>query len=405
MSLVFGEGDLFGIDLTSSNFHSRDNHRDIWAHVCAEQSPLWHPYGDSGFWVVSRHAHAVHVLKDDTGYGSIRGNVLDTLLAGGDSAGGKMLPVSDGASHRNVRNHILKVIEAKINESLAATIDSTVNEIVHAAVEMGSCDFAVDVARRVALAVIAELMDIPPTDRPALQMHAAAALASDNAADSAVDRKLAQAEIVGYFAEIVDSSASLPDSSFLRRLIDISGRQRELDPVELIFNCYSLLLGGDETARLSLTGAVKALAENPLQWRSLRSGSISMETAIEEILRWTSPAMHAGRTVMRARELNGQHFGVGEIVTIWMVSANFDPNEFTDPHVLDLSRRPNRHLSFGYGPHFCIGARLARMEFRAVLNALLGSVEHIEITGTPTSIFSNFLRGYSTLPVRLHQIE
>jgi cytochrome P450 len=171
---------------------------------------------------------------------------------------------------------------------------------------------------------------------------------------------------------------------------------------EVMLNCYSLILGGDETTRLAMVGAVQALIEHPEQWRALKDGSISTASATEEILRWTAPAMHVGRTATEDVDLHGHRIRAGDIVTGWVISANFDETVFANPRTFDLARAPNRHLTFSYGPHFCLGVHLARLEIRALLEALCSTVDRIEAAGTPRPIFSNFLRGFSSLPVRMY---
>ena len=171
---------------------------------------------------------------------------------------------------------------------------------------------------------------------------------------------------------------------------------------EVVFNCYSLILGGDETTRLAMISGVRALMEHPDQWRALKDGSVSLESATEEILRWTSPAIHVGRTATQDSVLHGEQIRAGDVVTSWTLSANFDEAEFDRPLRFDLARTPNRHLAFAYGPHFCIGAHLARIEISALLAGLRQLVGGIDEAGPALPIYSTFLRGFSSLPVRFH---
>jgi cytochrome P450 len=168
---------------------------------------------------------------------------------------------------------------------------------------------------------------------------------------------------------------------------------------EVALNCYSLILGGDESSRVSAICAVKALAEHPDQWRALRTGGASLDLAVEEVIRWATPALHFARTATEDMEIGGQPVRARDIVTMWNISANNDEDVFSAPRRFDLTRSPNKHLSFGHGPHFCVGAFLGRMELRALLGALTQSVTDIQLTGTPTPIYSNFLNGHSSLPV------
>jgi cytochrome P450 len=148
-----------------------------------------------------------------------------------------------------------------------------------------------------------------------------------------------------------------------------------------------------------MTAAVLNFATFPDQWRALRDGHADLATAVDEILRWNSPALHLGRTATADVTIDGTTIRAGEIVTVWLPSANRDDAVFDDPDRLDLNRNPNRHLAFGFGPHFCLGAYLGRTEVTAVVDALRRTVHDVQATGSPEPIYSTFLRGHSSLPV------
>ncbi|MFJ9887218.1 cytochrome P450 [Streptomyces sp. NPDC091287] len=146
---------------------------------------------------------------------------------------------------------------------------------------------------------------------------------------------------------------------------------------------------------------MKELIEHPEQWRRLVSGEVSVDSAVEELLRWVTPAMHFGRRALVDVEVGGQRIGAGDVVTLWNSSANYDEEVFDRPDVFDLGRTPNKHVSFGYGPHFCLGAYPGRAEIHAMLTALRTHVSDAVLTGPGRPIHSNFLHGYSSLPVSL----
>ena len=160
-----------------------------------------------------------------------------------------------------------------------------------------------------------------------------------------------------------------------------------------------MILGGDESSRVSAISAVKALAENRGQWQALSSGAVTIESAVEEVLRWATPAMHFARTASRDLVIGDEQVRRGDIVSLWNISANNDEEVFDSPRTFDLSRSPNRHVTFGHGPHFCLGATLGRAELHALLAALVKVVDTIELRGTSARICSNFLYGHSSLPV------
>lgn len=400
-TLRFGEGALAGIDLASPKTHAEQDLTALWAMLRAEAPVAWHPWQDQGFWVVTRHEQAGEVYRDSTGYTSRRGNVLATLLAGGDPAGGQMLVLSDGPRTLAIRRRLLQAFRPAALAELAERIRRSTLALVRAATERPGCDFATDVADHIPLEAICDLMRIPPADRKALLTHAHAALAADSPDATDRDARLARNEILMYFARLSQQRKKEPGDDVVSILLELSGQPLSLSLQELLLNCYSLLLGGDETSRLSMIGTIEAFAEHPEEWQRLRRGEVSIDAAVEELLRWTTPTLHAGRTAVGSHTLAGQAIADGQIVTVWNCSANFDPAQFHEPQRLVLSREPNRHFSFGHGNHFCLGAELARIELRALLHALVETTREIELVGAPRPLYSNFLAGYCSLPARL----
>jgi novobiocin biosynthesis protein NovI len=166
-------------------------------------------------------------------------------------------------------------------------------------------------------------------------------------------------------------------------------------------NCYGMMIGGDEAPHHAISMGLLALLEHPDAWSLLKSGGAQLETAAEEVLRWTVPALHAGRTATGDVTVGGQLIRSGDVVSVWISSANRDAEVFEDPDRFDLNRSPNEHLSFGFGKHFCIGHYLGRMEVQAVLDGLRRMVGSIEQVGPERWIYSDILHGLSSLPVVL----
>lgn len=170
------------------------------------------------------------------------------------------------------------------------------------------------------------------------------------------------------------------------------------------FDNYFLLLvvAGNETTRHAITHSMLALIENPDQFRLLQERPDLIPTAVEELLRWASPIYHFRRTATRDVELRGQRIRAGDKVVMWFASGNRDEEVFDRPYELDVTRRPNDHVTFGRGsPHFCLGANLARMEIRLMFETLLPRLKHIEPAGDVTRVRSNFVNGIKRFPVRV----
>jgi cytochrome P450 len=216
------------------------------------------------------------------------------------------------------------------------------------------------------------------------------------------------AEIFFYFTELLKERRRNPGTDFLsrvtteRRGTDFDGEERELTDEEIIVNCNGIMAGGNETTRYSAAGGVLAFIQHPEEWERLRtSGPAVIPTAVEEILRWTTPGVHVLRTAMRPTRIGDRDIAVGDKVTVWNVSANRDEAAFPAADRFYVGRTPNRHLAFGGGRHLCLGARLARLELTVFLEELVELVSEMELTGEPTYTASNFTWGTSTLPVRL----
>jgi cytochrome P450 len=392
---------IHDVDLADpQTFHS--DLTDFWKQL-REHSPVaWHPpRGDNpGFWVVSRHADIMAVYRDNVNFTSERGNLLVTLLAGGDSAAGQMLAVTDGHRHRELRKIMLKAFSPRALERIAERVRENTRRLVAEAVERGTCDFAEDIASHIPMGTIADLLGVPASDREFLLSLTKSALSSDAADAGEVDALMARNEILLYFGDLVEQRQASPGDDVISVLAggEIDGQSLTED--EMVLNCYSLIIGGDETSRLSMIDAVRTLADHPAQWQLLRDGDVSLGTAAEEILRWATPAMHFGRTCLTDTEVGGVRIAAGDIVTLWHSSGNRDEAVFDDPYAFTLGRTPNKHITFGYGPHFCLGAYLGRVEVSELLSALRTFSRGFEVAGPARRIHSNFLTGFSSLPVR-----
>ncbi|GAA1311309.1 cytochrome P450 [Saccharothrix xinjiangensis] len=395
--------DVETVDLVDPDTYLNRDMAAYWRALRAERPVHWHPpRGDvPGFWVVSRHADVLAVYRDDRNFTSERGNVLVTLLAGGDAAAGSMLAVTDGERHKDLRNVMLRAFSPRALARVAEGVRERARRLVAAAVEREEVDFATAVAAHVPMATISDLLGVPQEDRPHLFELSRSALSADEAGRSAEDQWSSRNEILAYFGDLVARRRAAPGDDVISSLVTADVGGAPLDDHDVVFNCYSLLLGGDETSRLTTSDLVHAFTRHPDQWARLRGGEVGLDTATEEVLRWATPAMHFGRAAVTATRVAGQDIAPGEVVTLWNASANRDERVFPDPDTFDLGRTPNKHVAFGYGPHFCLGAFLGRVEVREVLDALREQVRGIELVGEPRRIHSNLMTGLCSLPVRL----
>lgn len=399
--------DLGQVNLTDPATFVDPGIADVWRRLRREQPVHLHPaVGDNPeFWVLTRYADVLSVYKDPARFSSQRGNMLTSLLAGGDAAGGKLLAVTDPPRHTAVRMMLLKSFSPRVLRLVAEGVRARAEKLVTAAVAAGTCDFATAVAEQVPMGTICDLLGVPESDQAELLRLSKRSLSADEPDQTDEATRLARNEILLYFADLAQHRRAEPRDDVVSALATCLIDGKPLTEEEVVLNCYGLVLAGDETSRLAMIGAVVNFTRYPEQWEALREERVAPADAVEEILRWTTPAMHLGRTAQTDVTIRDRTIRAGDLVTAWNVSANRDEEVFADPEVFDLTRKPNKHLTFGHGPHFCLGAYLGRAEVAAMVDSLRRNVARIELRGEPKPLYSTFLRGYSSVPVRLEPAE
>ncbi|MET8231151.1 cytochrome P450 [Micromonospora sp. NPDC005298] len=351
------------------------------------------------------HAHVESLYRDAHALSSESGNMADTVLGGGDTAAGRMLVVSDGPRHLSLRQLLgsgfsprgLRPVEAAITRATAIAVDR--------AVARGTVDFAGDVAAVIPLTAICELLAVPEKDRAEILRLTATAMSSDRSHDGGVGAKIAQGELLQYYARVAAERRSTPGDDIVSMLARADVAGGPLTDQELLLNCYNLIIGGDETARLSIATGLLALLEHPAQLTAIRRDPSLLATAVEEILRWTTPVTHVARRAVRDLTVAGRSIRRHDPVILWNVAANRDPAVFARPDAFEVARTPNRHVTFGAGRHYCLGASMARLELRLLLQTLLRRAGRIDLAGEVSWIRSNFLSGVSRLPVRMTGVQ
>lgn len=392
------------IDLADPATFAGHDLTNFWQRLRDEEPIYWNPPtgGRRGFWVLSRHADILEVYRDDMTFTSERGNVLVTLLAGGDAGAGRMLAVTDGPRHAELRKLLLRALGPRVLGPVCRAVRANTRQMIGEAAANGECDFATDIASRIPMITISNLLGVPEADRASLLKMTKTALSADDESISDTDSEMARNEILLYFQDFVEFRRKNPGEDVVSMLVNSSIDGVPLSDDDIVLNCYSLIIGGDETSRLTMIDSINTLAANPGQWRRLKEGRCDIDKAVDEVLRWASPSMHFGRTAVRETVIHGERIQVDDIVTLWGASGNRDERAFKRPEVFDLDRAPNRHLSFGHGPHYCIGSYLAKVEISELLIALRDLILGFEVIGEPQRIRSNLLSGFSTMPVRFH---
>jgi cytochrome P450 len=254
--------------------------------------------------------------------------------------------------------------------------------------------------------MLATLFDFPFEDRRLLTWWSDIATTNPDIDTSRVSSwEARQAELVKmaqYFTRLWNERVNAPPKTDLISMLAHGPATRNMPPLEFLGNLVLLIVGGNDTTRNSMTGGLLALSRYPEEWAKLRANPALVDSMVPEVIRWQTPLPHMRRTAVADIELGGQMIKKGDKVIMWYLSGNRDERMIADPERLIIDRpRPRQHLSFGFGIHRCVGNRLAELQLKILWQEILARFESIELLGEPTRIRSNFVRGYSKLPVRI----
>ncbi|GAA1877236.1 cytochrome P450 [Streptantibioticus ferralitis] len=371
----------------------------LWRWMRENEPVVWHEPGIfPGFWSLTRFDEVREVLRDATTFSSSSGILLRPLAQGEDPGSNRTLALSDPPRHNVLRGAIAGWFAPRNLRLLAQSLNSAAHSIVREAVRASRIDFVTDVAAKLPLEVVCTFLGIPDEDRPSIVEWSTDAFC----AGTAEERSIAHLQILDYFGDLVERRRVEPGEDLVSVLAGVRFEGEHLPLDEVVLNCDNLLVGGTENVRLAMSGGMLALLERPEQWALLRDGFDDVvDSAVEEILRWTSSATHILRRAQRDVVLGGQRIRRGDLVVCWLTSANRDPAQFADPDVLDVRRTPNRHLALGAGPHYCVGTQLAKLEIRAVLGEFFAQVGQVAVDGEPEYLDSIVVNGLRRLPLRL----
>ncbi|MCS5635850.1 MAG: cytochrome P450 [Myxococcota bacterium] len=355
-----------------------------------------------GFWAVSRYQDVVDISLDQKRFSSERGTVLNNDLGPERIAQLRLWMINqDAPRHTKLRKLVNKGFTQRMVRQMDAHVRELSSEIVDRIARKGECDFVTEVASELPLLVIAELMGCPVEDRKKIfdwsnQMGGFEDPDFSNAGLSTE----AMAELFEYAGHLAKLRREDPREDLTSVLLNAEVDGQRLD--ELTFNMFFMLLilAGNETTRNAISGGMLALSENPVQREKLANDLSLLPGATEEILRFVSPVISMRRTATCDLELGGQKIRENEKVVMFYPAANRDPKVFENPDAFDIERDPNVHLAFGWGPHFCLGANLARGEIRSVFAELLTRLPDIEVSGEVRRLRSSTVNSIKSMPVR-----
>jgi cytochrome P450 len=390
--------------------------------------------GGLGFWLVLRHADVERVLRDPRSFSSWLG-ATQVRDAQDLEWVRRMMLNMDPPDHSRLRRLLSRSFTPRAVAALTTSIEATAARLVDGMVggaAQGRCDFAKDVAADLPLLALADVLGVPPEDRWLLfdwsnrvigwqdPDYASSAVFDGTGGTSMARQALALRPTPDEHGAMPDprTRAGMPDLYAYARLLADSRRRSPGDDVMSLLlaqvdredgavsdaefeNLFWLFaVAGNETLRNGIPGGLLALLAHPDALAELRADPSLLSGAVEEMLRWWTPVMVFRRTAAVDVVLGGAQIRAGDKVVVSFTSANRDEDVFADPDRFDLHRAPNPHLSFGHGPHFCLGAQLARAQMRALFGELLRRTRTLELDGPPALLRSSFQRGVKRLPLR-----
>ncbi|HMJ74370.1 MAG TPA: cytochrome P450 [Iamia sp.] len=366
-----------------------------------------------GFWVITK-LDDVTVCNRDAGTFSsaaARGGVVgltDRPPADGDapSEAGNLMLFMDPPDHTRYRRLVNRGFTPRMIGQMEVHIRDLTTTILDRVIPQRDSDFVVDIAAELPLEVIAELIGVPTEDRHKIFDWSNRMIGADDPEYAVSQEKLfeAQVEMFMYAQGLAEKHRQKPEDDIINALLSAEVDGESLSDMD--FNLFFLLLSvaGNETTRNAISHGMNAFLENPDQYDLLASDPDRyIKGAVEEILRWATPVLYFRRNATQDFEIRGKTIHDGDKISMWYISANRDEDHFEDPFTFDITRDPNNHIAFGGGgPHFCLGAQLARMEIQVLFEELVKRVPRIEALGPPDRLRSNFIGGIKHLPVTFH---
>ncbi|MCV7314371.1 cytochrome P450 [Mycolicibacillus parakoreensis] len=364
-----------------------------------EQAPGSTIFDDDGYWVISKHADIKAISRDSEVWSTnLKGAVMrlpDGVTADQLELTKALLINHDPPEHTRLRKIISKLFTPRAVAGLEDKLATAAHDIVAEAAAKGSGNFVDDVAMKLPLLAIADLIGVPEADREKL-FHWTNLIMNTDDPDFDCDPAVANAELMGYAYTMAEERRRCPADDIVTRLVQADVDGEALGEAEFAFFVILLAVAGNETTRNAMTHGINAFIENPRQWEIYKAQR--PESAADEIVRWSTPVHCFQRTAKTDVQIGGVTIGEGQRAGLFYSSANFDDDVFDHPFEFDITRNPNPHLGFGgQGTHYCIGANLARMEIRLIFDEIATQMPDITKLGEPQRLRSGWINGIKDL--------
>ena len=387
--------------------HSALTHLRAHAPVSYVDVPPYRP-----FWAVTKHTDIMDIERANNLWISEPRPLLQTAEADDEARaqleagmGLRTLIHMDDPHHRDVRAIGADWFRPKAMRDLKVNVDALAKITVDKMRDIGpECDFVTDVAMNYPLYVIMSLLGIPEEDFPRMLKLTQEIFGGDDPelrrGVTVEEQQMVLLDFFNYFTTLTASRRENPTEDLASAIANARINGEPLSDLDTMSYYVIVASAGHDTTRNAITGGLLALIENPDQLARLRDQPELMPTAVEEMIRWTTPVKEFMRTATEDTTVRGVPISAGESVYLAYVSANRDEEVFNEPFRFDVGRDPNKHLAFGYGVHFCLGAALARMEMNSLFNELIPRLDSIELAGVPELTATVFVGGLKHLPIR-----
>ncbi|MCK9993255.1 MAG: hypothetical protein Dbin4_01775 [Alphaproteobacteria bacterium] len=391
-------GATFGQGFPHEFFKKLRDEQPLYWHEPTQYSP-----GGEGFWVVSRYEDCVRVMRDPATFSSDK---VPPRKGGGTSLfdepyAGLAMNTADDPQHKRLRGLVSQGFTPRAIADMEADLRRRAKIIMDKIPNPDRCEFISEVARELPLQAICTILGVPEEDRVQLSGWIDHGLMVQS--EGVISREYLLL-IQDYGKKLIEQKRQKPANDILSAIIHARTEDPQeipLTPLELVNFFLLLFPAGAETTRSAIGGAMLAFMENPDQLAKLRANPGLMPSAVEEIVRWTTPSIYKRRTATCDTEIAGGKIRAGEKLSYWEMSANRDERMFHDPFKFDISRDPNPHVGFGTGIHICLGIALARMEIKIMFEEILARFKNFELLAPPLWMPNNRLHGVRELKLRI----
>ncbi|MEE8165200.1 MAG: cytochrome P450 [Myxococcota bacterium] len=407
-----------GTELLSPSYYGANGApHDLWTRLRRESPVHWCESEEfQPFWAITRHADICDISKRPDDFSNAADGIVvysheQRRMREADGSFSQMRTIidMDPPEHRDFRKVASHWFTPRALARIDEVIDRSAREVVdrlESTNAEGECDFARDIATAHPLRVLSTVLGVPREQEPDILRLTNELFGAEDPElqREGTSRQQATAatglELFQLFNSIIEDRRANPKDDLATVLAKAEIDGKPMGPMETFGYYLIVFTAGHDTTKNALAGGLRALVEHPEEFEKLRRDPSLIPKAVEEIIRWTSPVNYMKRTIQRDVEIRGQQLKAGEHLALFYASANRDEDVFENPFEFHVDRIPNRHLGFGIGEHFCLGANFARRSQMAILRELASRLEWVELAGEPAQIQSSFVVGLKSLPVR-----